>query len=165
MQLAFRTRLADALSSEAQLRERLETLPPQDWQELAALFAAALPELDLLLALPGGRPLARALGEMRGLPVLDVTAPDFPPDPVGGEAVLVTGHLTDGVPELTALLRAEHFGLRVGTVLAAIDRTNAPGRTRLELQAVRVRAAVRLADTPSGLAFERRTPPPWARVS
>ncbi|WP_034385027.1 hypothetical protein [Deinococcus sp. YIM 77859] len=155
MNLAFRDAVAGLLPSEARLRAWLAGLPEQEWEELAGLFAAALPELDAVLALPGGEHFARALARARGIPVL---APDLRavPDLFPGEVALVTAHLTDGLPELAALLRAERRGLRVLAVAAALEQTNAPGRTRLELQAVPVRAAVRLADTPRGLTFERR---------
>lgn len=164
MRLAFRETVAATLPSEERLLARLAALSPRDWEELAGLFAASLPELDGLLALPGGEHLAQALARARGIPVLDSNlhgkAELFP-----GEVALVTSHLTSGLPELEALLRAEVQGLRVLAVLAAIERTSALGRTRLELQDLRVQSAVRLADTPEGLTFERRTPRPWPKVS
>lgn len=153
---AFRDAVAAALPSEARLGERLAQLPERDWTELALIFAAALPELDGVIPLPGGEALARALAAARGIPVLPTISADHNLFP--GEVALVTAHLRDGLPEMEALLRAEHHGLRVLVVVAAIERTGAPGRTRLELQDVRVQAAVHLADTPHGLAFERRIP-------
>ncbi|GAA5532194.1 hypothetical protein [Deinococcus aluminii] len=166
MNLAFRDAVAETLPSEARLRARLAALPEREWEDLAGLFAATLPEVDVLLALPEGLSLARAIARARGLPVLDALSPNGTGEAAGAaEAVLVSGHLTGGLPEMEALLRAERRGLRVPVVIAAIERTNDRGRTRLELQAVRVQAAVRLADTPEGLAFERRTPRRWPKVS
>ncbi|GAA5511594.1 hypothetical protein Dcar01_00305 [Deinococcus carri] len=166
MKLAFRETVAAALPSAEQLRARLDALPGGDWSELAALFSAGLPELDAVVALPGGELLARALAHDRGIPLLEgLSAATGTAVSPPGEVALVTGYLTDGLAELEALLRAEGQGLRVRVVAAAIECTNAPGRTRLELQDMRVLAAVQLADTPEGLAFERRIPHPWPRVS
>ncbi|ABF45906.1 MULTISPECIES: hypothetical protein [Deinococcus] len=161
MHRAFRDAVAELLPSEARLRTWLAALSEREWEELAGLFAASLPELDGVLALPGGEHFAQALARARGIPVLDSglhgAADLFP-----GEIALVTAQLQDGLPELEALLRAERRGLRVLAVVAAIERSDAPGRTRLELQDLRVWSAVRLADTPEGLAFERRSPRPWS---
>lgn len=166
MNLAFQESVAASLPSETRLRERLAALPERDWEALAALFAAALPELDAVIAPPGSAGLAGALARLRGVPLLDLSAPPQPDSGAPGqEVVLVTDHLGDGVAELTTLLRAERRGLRVRVVAAAIDRSGARGRTRLELQDLRVHAAVQLADTPAGLAFERRTPGRWPKVS
>jgi len=170
MKLAFRDSVAATLPSETQLRERLAALPDRDWEALAAVFAAALPDLDALIAPPGPGRLAQALARLRGIPLLDLMAPPGPDGEqtgleIGLEVALVTDHLGDGIEELTALLRAERRGLRVRGVAAAIARSGARGRTRLELQALRVHAAVQLADTPGGLAFERRTPGRWPKVS
>ncbi|MBB5235492.1 hypothetical protein [Deinococcus budaensis] len=175
MNLAFRESVAATLPSETRLRERLAALPERDWEALAELFAVRLPELDAVLAPPGSARLARALARVRGIPLLDLAAGGGLTDaaltpgglraPAGPVAVLVTDHLGDGVDELTELWRAERRGLRVWGVIAAIERSGARGRTRLELQALRVQAAVRLADTPAGLAFERRTPGRWPKVS
>lgn len=167
MKIAFRETVAATLPSEARLRAQLAALPERDWRALATLFAAALPELDALIAPPGSAALAVALAGARGIPVLDLTVSPgpLPAGWVAGEVALVTDYLTDGLPELTALLHAERQGLRVRAVVAAIERTGSRGRTRLELQALRVHAAVQLADTPHGLAFERRTPRQWPHVS
>lgn len=169
MNLAFREAVAATLPSETLLRERLAALPERDWETLAELFAVRLPELDAVIAAPGSARLAQALARVRGIPLLDLAGAGptgtTPSGPAGPQAVLVTDHLGDGVGELTELLRAERRGLRVWGVIAAIERSGARGRTRLELQALRVQAAVRLADTPAGLAFERRTPGRWPKVS
>ncbi|EYB67516.1 hypothetical protein DEIPH_ctg040orf0095 [Deinococcus phoenicis] len=171
MKLAFRDAVAQTLPSEARLHAWLAALPGRDWENLAGLFAAVLPELDAVLALPGGHPLAHALAHARGIPVLDALSsprpeiPEQPADSARAEVALVTGYLTDGLPELEALLRAERRGLRVLAVASAIERTDARGRTRLELQALPVQAAVQLAETPGGLTFERRTPRRWPKVS
>lgn len=167
MKIAFRETVAAMLPSEARLRAQLAALPERDWSALAVLFAAALPELDALIAPPGSAALAGALARTRGIPVLDLTRPPepIPAGWIAGEVALITDHLTDGLPELTALLNAERRGLQVRAVVAAIERTGSRGRTRLELQGLRVQAAVQLADTPQGLAFERRTPREWPHVS
>lgn len=170
MNLAFRESVAATLPSETRLREWLAAPPERDWEALAELFAIRLPELGAVISPPGSARLALALARVRGLPLLnlvggaDATGTGFS-DLGGLEVVLVTDHLGDGVPELTELLRAERRGLRVRGVIAAIERSGARGRTRLELQALRVQAAVKLADTPGGLAFERRTPGRWPKVS
>lgn len=137
MHRAFRDAVAALLPSEARLWAWLAALSEREWEELAGLFAASLPELDGVLALPGGEHFAQALARARGIPVLDSglhgAADLFP-----GEIALVTAQLQDGLPELEALLRAERRGLRVLAVVAAIERSDAPGRTRLELQDLRV---------------------------
>lgn len=161
----FRETVAAALPSEDHLHARLAALSRRDWENLAFWFAAILPEVDAVLALPDAVPLATALARARGIPVLNALTWRQEEARGSGEAVLVTRHLTDGLPELEALLRAERRGLRVLTVAAAVERSNALGRTRLELQQVPVRAAVRLADTPAGLTFERRTPRRWPQAS
>lgn len=167
MNLAFRESVAATLPSETRLREWLAAPPERDWEALAELFAIRLPELGAVISPPGSARLALALARVRGLPLLDLAggAGASFSDLAGLEVVLVTDHLGDGVPELTELLRAERRGLRVRGVIAAIERSGARGRTRLELQALRVQAAVKLADTPGGLAFERRTPGRWPKVS
>lgn len=157
MPFAFRDAVAAALPSEARLSEQLQSLPERDWVDLAYVFAAALPEIDAVIPVPGGEALAAALARSRGIPVLHPPRPDH--DLFPGEVALVTGHLQGGLPEMEALLRAERCNLRVLSVAAAIERTGGAGRTRLELQDVRVQSAVLLADTPGGLTFERRIPP------
>lgn len=169
MTLALRTAVAATLPSEEQLDLQLAALPAQDWAEVAALFARDLPELEVVLALPGAEPLAHALGRLRGLTVLEVAGggrlPERPGGPVLGDAVIVTRQLTDGLAELGVLLRAEAAALRVRAVAVGVERTNGKGRTRLELQGLRVLSAVALADTPAGLKFEQRVPPRLRRVS
>lgn len=167
MKIAFREAIAATLPSEQRLRSWLTELPERDWAALAGLFAAGLPELDGVIAPPDLAGLAKALARARGIGVLDLTAAPapLPAGWIAGEVALVTDHLTDGLPELTALLRAERRGLQVRAVVAAVERTGSRGRTRLELQGLRVQAAVQLADTPRGLAFERRTPREWPHVS
>lgn len=169
MTLALRTAVAATLPSEERLDLQLAALPERDWAEVAALFARDLPELEVVLAMPGAGPLAHALGWLRGLTVLEVQAngrlPERVEGPVLGDAVIVTRHLTDGLPELELLLRAEVTALRVRAVAVGVERTNSPGRTRLELQGLKVLSAVALADTPAGLKFEQRVPARLRRVS
>lgn len=168
MTLALRTAVAATLPSEERLDLQLAALPAHDWAEVAALFARDLPELEAVLALPGAEPLAHALGRLRGLTVLEVRGgrlPERPGGPVLGDAVIVTRQLTDGLAELEVLLRAEAAALRVRAVAVGVERTNGSGRTRLELQGLRVLSAVALADTPEGLKFEQRVPPRLRRVS
>ncbi|WP_103128785.1 hypothetical protein [Deinococcus aerius] len=162
MSLVFRDAVAAALPSEERLRERLARLPDRAWTDLALLFAAALPEIDGVIALQGGEAFARALAAARGIPVLHTVNAEHNLFP--GEVALVTGHLQGGLPEMQALMRAERYGLRVLVAVAAIERTGAMGRTRLELHDTRVQSAVQLADTPGGLTFERRTPPGLLRL-
>ncbi|WP_027459424.1 hypothetical protein [Deinococcus murrayi] len=169
MTLALRSAVAAALPSEEGLVRQLAALSPRAWTEVAEVFARDLPELEAALALPGAETLAQALGRLRGLSVLELgpagRLPERAGGPVLGDAVLVTQHLTDGLAELEALLRAEAANLRVRAVAVAVERTNARGRTRLELQGVRVLSAVALADTPAGLKFEQRLPPRLRRAS
>lgn len=168
MTLALRTAIAATLPSEEQLDLQLAALPAQDWAEVAALFARDLPELEAVLALPGAEPLAHALGRLRGLTVLEVQEgrlPERPGGPVLGDAVIVTRQLSDGLAELGVLLRAEAAALRVRAVAVGVERTNGRGRTRLELQGLKVLSAVALADTPAGLKFEQRVPARLRRVS
>lgn len=168
MTLALRTAVAATLPSEEQLDLQLAALPAHDWAEVAALFARDLPELEVVLALPGAGPLAHALGELRGLTVLEVEGgrlPQTPGGPTLGDAVVVTRDLTDGLAELELLLRAEAAALRVRAVAVGVERTSGPGRTRLELQGLRVLSAVALASTPAGLKFEQRVPSRLRQVS
>jgi len=168
MKLAFQETVAAALPSEERLRDRLAVLPEKEWTDLALVFAAGLPEVDTVLALPGAEGLAQALAQARGLPVLGALAPLQEAQP-GAGAVLVTRDLTDGLRELRALLNAEHHGVRVVAVVAAIERTDDQGHTRLALQGLPVLAAAQLAGTPRGLVFERRIPhqppPTWPQAS
>lgn len=168
MKLAFQETVEAALPSEERLRDQLSILPEREWADLALAFAAYLPEVDAVLALPGADGLGHALGWARGLPVLNALAPLEKAQP-GTGAVLVTRELTDGLRELRALLNAEHRGVQVVAVIAAIERTDDRGHTRLALQGLPVLAAAQLAGTPRGLVFERRIPhqppPTWPQAS
>ncbi len=166
MTLKFREVIATALPSEEGVRARLAGLHTRDWAEVAGRFGALLPEFDLVIALPGAQQLAGLLALTRGVPAMNAvqstttghwTVLDMPGG-LTGEVVLVTEQLTDGLAELEMLLLCASRGLRVIAVVAAVERTNASGRIRIELQDVTVLSAVQLADTPVGLVFERRTP-------
>lgn len=162
----FREMIAATLPSEERLLARLAQMSPQEWADLAQVFAAALPELDAVLSLPGGAHLAASLARARGVMLLDAALPGevdswLPLIPPSGEVVLVTEHLQGGGPELEAVALATSHGLRVVAVAAAVERTSAGARGRLELQGVRVYTALQLADTPRGLVFERRAPRRW----
>ncbi|MEF2279873.1 hypothetical protein V3W47_16390 [Deinococcus sp. YIM 134068] len=166
MVASFRQEIAAVLPSEERLRLRLVELPERQWVALAGVFAAGLPELDAVVTLPGAVPLARALAQARGLPLLEAHLPGdvnawLPTIPPSGEVVLVTEHLAGGAPELEAVAHVTAHGLRVVAVAAAVERTSAGARSRLETQGVRVYAALQLADTPGGLVFERRAPRRW----
>lgn len=171
MTLKFREVIANALPSEEGVRIRLAGLKAEGWAEVAGRFGALLPEFDLIAALPGAQQLADLLGRTRGVPTLHAArladtghwtlldAADRTADePLSGEVVIVTEHLTDGLAELETMLLCATRGLKVISVVAAVERTNAAGRIRLELQDVTVLSAVQLADTPTGLVFERRIP-------
>ena len=164
MNLPFRDAVAAALPSEERLRNQLEGLPLGEWTELALVFAALLPEVDAVLALPDAEGFGEALADVRGVPVLGALA-RREGGPGQRDVVLVTRDLTDGMNELRALLNAEHSALRVRAVVAAITRTDGLGHVRLELQGLPVLSAVRLAGTPEGLVFERRIPSVLPRAS
>ncbi|MFB9992620.1 hypothetical protein ACFFLM_11640 [Deinococcus oregonensis] len=176
MTLKFREVIATALPSEEGVRARLAGLQARDWVEVAGRFGALLPEFDLVIALSGAQRLGDLLARTRGVPALHATrvastghwtllndpqdsAAEGPPR----EVVIVTEQLTDGLAELEMLLLCATRGLKVISVVAALERTNAAGRIRLELQDLTVLSAVQLADTPVGLVFERRTPHSMAR--
>ncbi|ANE43386.1 hypothetical protein [Deinococcus puniceus] len=170
MALKFREVIATALPSEEGVRARLAGLQAQDWTELAGRFGALLPEFDGIIALPGAQQLAELLAYTRGVVALHAvrhattghwTLPQA--ERLTGDVVIVTEHLTDGLAELETMLLCATKGLRVLAVVVAVERTNAAGRIRLELQRVTVLSAVQLADTPVGLVFERRTPQSMAR--
>lgn len=166
MVATFREMIATTLPSEERLRARLAQMSAGEWDNLAQVFAAALPELDAVLALPGAAELAQSLARARGVTPLDAALPGevdtwLPLIPPSGEVVLVTDHLQGGGPELEAVALATGHGLRVLAVAAAVERTSAGARSRLELQGVRVYTALQLADTPNGLVFERRAPRRW----
>lgn len=137
--------------------------------EVAGRFGALLPEFDLIAALPGAQQLADLLGRARGVQTLHAAQvvgtghltlllPSTAAEHLSGEVVIVTEHLTDGLAELETMMLCAAKNLKVISVVAAVERTNAAGRIRLELQDVTVLSAVQLADTPTGLVFERRIP-------
>ncbi|MFD2609265.1 hypothetical protein ACFSR9_07415 [Deinococcus taklimakanensis] len=169
MTLEFRATIASLMLYEERLNLRLASLTLKDVRELADWASRALPEVDGLICLPHASALGTALGQLRGLPV--VTAEfntetgmlTLPPEDrrdrfLGRDLGLVTTHLQGGLPELELCLRSVLPDLRVTQVITAVERTNAGGRARLELQGVQVHAALLLADTPRGLVFERRFP-------
>lgn len=166
MALKFREVIATALPSEEGVRARLAGLGARDWAELAGRFGALLPEFDGVIALPGAQQLAESVARTRGVPTVHTarvltTGHWTLLDAIGSvdaEVVMVTDQLTDGLAELETMLLCAVKGIRVIAVVAAVERTNAAGRIRLELQDVPVLSAVQLADTPVGLVFERRTP-------
>ncbi|THF71993.1 hypothetical protein E7T06_01145 [Deinococcus sp. Arct2-2] len=165
MAMKFREVIATALPSEEGLRARLAGLQAQDWTEVAGRFGALLPEFDLVVALPGAQQLAELVAYTRGVVALHTAREAttghwklLDAEGLSGEVVIVTEHLTDGLAELETMLLCATKGLKVLAVVAAVERTNAAGRIRLELQDLSVLSAVQLADTPVGLVFERRTP-------
>lgn len=161
MTLALRDAVNAALPDEQRLQRALAELSPAEWDDLAAVVASQLPEVDVVIAFPDEHPLAWGLGQLRGLPVLGA---DLQPGkgsargPLSGEGVLVSEQLGDGLAEIEIIMRAEAHGLNVPLVVTPIERTNMGGRSRLELQTVQVKAVIQLADTPNGLVAERRTP-------
>lgn len=162
----FRDLVASTLPSEERLRTRLSELSARDWANLAEIFAATLPEIDAVIALPGAAELAGSLARARGVMCLGVPLDAdvdrwLPLVPPSGEVVLITAHLWDGEAELEATARATEHGLRVVALAAAVERTTAGARRRFESQGVRVYTALQLADTPEGLVFERRAPKRW----
>lgn len=174
--MKFREVIATALPSEEGVRTRLAGLKARDWTELAGRFGALLPEFDLVVALPTAPQLAELLAHTRGVPALHAArgsttghwtlldaADSAVQEGLPKEVVIVTEHLTDGLAELETMLLCAESGLHVVAVVAAVERTNAPGRIRMELHDVTVLSAVQLADTPVGLVFERRTPQSMAR--
>ncbi|MVN86101.1 hypothetical protein GO986_04915 [Deinococcus sp. HMF7620] len=161
----FRNAIASVLPSAEDMRARLLDLPGAAVQAVAEYFSARLPDVDILVALPGAEALAQAASSLRGTylvhfdPVRGLH--DVPPlQDIRGvpTAALVTAELSDAHTELQALLSAEHLGWQVRAVAAAVERTNGPARARLELQGVPLLVPVLLADTPRGLVFERRFP-------
>ncbi|UQN05791.1 hypothetical protein [Deinococcus sp. QL22] len=170
MMLKFREVIATALPSEEGVRTRLAGLQTHDWTEVASRFGALLPEFDGVVALPAAQQLAQSLARARGLPALHTARSIstghwtlLDTGDASGEVVIVTEQLTDGLAELEIMLLCAEKGMNVISVLAAVERTNAAGRIRLELHNVTVLSAVQLADTPVGLVFERRTPQSMAR--
>lgn len=168
----FRTAIAHALPSAQSVQARLNHLTRQELLEVAEYFTVKLPDVDVLIALPGAEDLTRVLKALRGLPFVRATPGadgrdrlqgsalqtpgEIQPGRHGVQAALVSLDVTDGLPELRAMHLAAHQGWRVGAVAAAVIRTDAPGHVRLSLQGVPLLSPVVLADTPSGLVFERR---------
>lgn len=157
----FRAAVAAQLPSVAALERLLDSLGAREWQEVGSVFAARLPEFDVVVAAPGAQDLARAVAQARGVPVLDGPWTGEP----GALALVLTGQLRQGEPERDAVLAARAQGLCVEVLGAAIERTSLGGRHLLGGVGVRVRAAVQLADAPWGLLFERRTPDRWSAAS
>ncbi|GAA0504992.1 hypothetical protein [Deinococcus depolymerans] len=171
----FRTLIARALPSPERVQESLRQLSPLELQAAADFFSVTLPEFDVAVALPGAQGLAQAAAELRGafLVTAGRTAAGrwelFAPDLAGitrelgagrrpARAALFTPQLKSGLKELEVLLTVARPGWLVPALAAGVARTDALGRARLELQGVRVVTPVMLADTPTGLVFERRYP-------
>ncbi len=132
-------------------------MQPADWEPLADLFAARLPEFDAVYAVPGAEVLTAQVARIRGVP--DYTASGFPAG--SGEAALFTVHLQAAERAQQAVQAAQNAGWRVLVLGTAVERTNKGGRALLAELGVQVRAATQVADTPSGLVLERRTPDRW----
>ncbi|MFC4425776.1 hypothetical protein [Deinococcus navajonensis] len=158
-----------ALPPGARLADHLAHLDRGAWQEFAEDLNLHLPECSLLIGLPGSAALLREVGVLRGVPgvlaKLDEASGHWtlPPlremeVPQGERAAILSAELVSGEPELEVLLVAARRGLEVPVVAAAVEHTNTGGRARIELQGVRVHAAVQVADTPGGLRLERRIP-------
>lgn len=145
---------------------RLQNLNEKDIQSISDEFVVGLPEIDAVIGLPGAEGLAQALATLRGLPLIMAHREEtsgwwsFDTEPAERtqQAVIVTEHFTDGLPELEVVVQASKLGYLVEWVACAIERTNEPGRSRLELQGLQILPAVQLADTPRGLVMERRFP-------
>lgn len=164
---AFRKAITAALPAETNLETYLAGMQPQDWTPVAELFAAKLPEFDLVICTQNDLDLARPVAQARGVPVLTTLQDErgrptlTVPAGVSGEALLLVKHLQDGQLEADIVAQAKQAGLSVPLVGAAIERTTQGARTQLEAQGVSVRAVLQLADTPDGLVFERRTQDRW----
>ncbi|WP_092262676.1 hypothetical protein [Deinococcus reticulitermitis] len=174
MLAAFHEATASLLpTDEATLQRYLRGLAPQAWLPLAELFAARLPEFDAVIALPGDALVAEQVSRLRGVPLLCAepgpggwTLQGKPGEEVtGGEAVLLTEHLVNGVTEAAVIEQAQRRGLRVLLVGTAVERTSLGARSRLWELGVTVQTALQLADTPWGLIQERRQPERWLRSS
>lgn len=157
-----------ALPSEEQLKLCLLQQTAQDWQPLADVFTAKLPEFDGILTLPSSAPLAELIATARGVPL--VVAQYTETDNswalphmrrLNGEFIILTDHLQDGFIEVQLLVNALEEGLSISSVCAVIERTNLGARKRLKALGTQVRAVVQVADTPLGLVFERRSPDRW----
>ncbi|MFC3833160.1 MULTISPECIES: hypothetical protein [Deinococcus] len=165
---SFRSVVSSLLPSEERLMSRLQNLSEKDVLSIVDEFVVGLPEFDAVIGLPGAEDLARSLASLRGVPAVLVTRDtesgwwsfDTEPTERTQHAVIVTEHFTDGLPELEAVVQASKLGYLVQWVACAVERTNEPGRSRLELQGLTILPAVQLADTPRGLVMERRFPQP-----
>lgn len=161
----FHNQIVQVLPDAVAVQGLLETMTGQGWQPLAEVYAATLPEADLLVALPGAELLAGEVARMRGIPLL--LAHQLPAAelesvaPTAREALMITAHLQDGTAERKAAQQLEQLGLEVVAVAAAVERTNMGARRDLNDLGIRVLAAVQLADTPDGLILERRAPNRW----
>lgn len=157
----FRAAVAAQLPSEPALSRLLETMAAREWAALGSVFAARLPEFDVVVAVPGAQELARAVAGARGVPVL--SGPWTGPE--GAQAFVLGVQLLGGEAERGAVLAARQQGLTVDMLGTAIERTSWGGRQLLGGLGVRVRAAVQVADAPWGLLFERRAPDRWSAAS
>lgn len=158
---AFRAAIAAQLPSEAAVERLLDRMSAQEWQEVGSVFAARLPEFEVVVAVPGAQELAWAVARARGVPLLDGPWTGEP----GALALILTPQLRQGEAERSAALAARAQGLCVEVVAAAVERTSLGGRHLLGQVGIRVRAALQLADAPWGLLFERRTPDRWSAAS
>ncbi|WP_189066243.1 hypothetical protein [Deinococcus seoulensis] len=171
----FRAAIARALPSPEQVGESLAHLSARDVQDAADYFSAVLPDFDVALVLPGAEALAGAVADLRGAFVVHAErhpsgfmrlgAPNWADvqrelraQSRPARAALFTPQLRGGLDELEVLLAATHQGWTVQGVAAGVAHTNDAGRVRMELQGVPVVTPVMLADTPTGLVFERRFP-------
>ncbi|GGK90684.1 hypothetical protein [Deinococcus radiotolerans] len=170
---SFRTAIAEVLPSAEAVHSRLSILPYRDRVNVAGYFSSALPEVDVLITTPGAESLTHELSRLRGVPSVSLAR-------VGGRWLLVGGplekpgqirplrqqvqaavislELEDGLPELAALILADHQSWQVAAIAAAVQRTDESGHVRLSLLNVPVISPVVLAGTPQGLVFERRLP-------
>lgn len=156
---AFREQVAQAMTSPAALDAELGQMERGDWQGVAELFAARLPEFDAVYAMPGAQDLALLVAQTRGVPVL---TDETPISLLGeGEIIVLSAHLKDGEAEEKAMRALAQQGWRVLLVVTALEQTTRGARPRLAEQGVPVRAALQVAETPRGLVFERRSPERW----
>lgn len=153
---AFRQLIAEAMASKEDLESRLHRLTPDEWQGVSDLLAVRLPEFDGVYSVPGAEVLGTALAQARGVPHLQHWTDHSP-----GEAIILTPYLQDGQVEEAACRAGQDAGWQVTHVVAAAERTTQGARARLTELGLTVRAAVQVADTPTGLVFERRSPERW----
>ena len=171
---SFRTAIAEVLPSADAVHSRLSILPYRDRVNVAGYFSAALPEVDVLIATPGAESLTHELSRLRGVPGVSLARVGGRWLLVGGaldrqrgqirplrqrvQAAIISLELEDGLPELAAVMQAEHQTWQVEAIAAAVQRTDESGHVRLSLLNVPVVSPVVLAGTPQGLVFERRLP-------